>query len=109
MVTTTFDRNSELTIDLPEATGDASSKPKEILEIAIDAQGQFFINQVKVVSQAPETVFRAVSKVLNGRKDIPVIIQADAQTPHHSVVTAMDTVGKLGLRKLSIATSIPAK
>jgi biopolymer transport protein ExbD len=109
MVTTTFDRNSELAIDLPEATGDASNKPKEILEITIDEQGQFFINQVKVVSQAPETVFRAVSKVLNGRKDIPVIIQADAQTPHHSVVTAMDTVGKLGLRKLSIATSIPAK
>jgi len=47
--------------------------------------------------------------VLDGRKDIPVLIQADAKTPHHAVVTAMDTVGKLGLTRLSIATSIPTE
>ena len=109
MVTTTFDRNSELSIDLPNASGEPSSAQEDALDITIDAQGQFFINQVKVVSSAPETVFLAIRKVLNGRKDIPVIIQADAKTPHHSVVTAMDTVGKLGLTRLSIATSIPTK
>jgi biopolymer transport protein ExbD len=109
MVTTTFDRNSELTIDLPEATGESSPDQNDILEIVIDVQGQFFINQVKVVSTSPKTLFLAVSKVLNGRKDIPVVIKADAKTPHHSVVTAMDTVGKLGLSRLSIATSIPTK
>ena len=109
MVTTTFDRTSELSIDLPDASGKPSPGQKDTLKIAIDVQGQFFINQVKVVGSAPETLLLAVRKVLNGRKDIPVIIQADADTPHHSVVTAMDTVGKLGLTRLSIATSIPTK
>ncbi len=109
MVTTTFDRTSELSIDLPDASGKPSPRQKDTLKIAIDVQGQFFINQVKVVGSAPETLLLAVRKVLNGRKDIPVIIQADADTPHHSVVTAMDTVGKLGLTRLSIATSIPTK
>ncbi|RUM95007.1 MAG: biopolymer transporter ExbD [Thiothrix sp.] len=109
MVTTTFDQNSELKIDLPSASGDPGSAQEDTLEITIDGQGQFFINKVKIVSSAPETVFLAIQKVLNGRKDIPVIIQADAQTPHHSVVTAMDTVGKLGITRLSIATSIPTK
>jgi len=107
MVTTTFDRNSELSIDLPNASGEPSSAQEDTLDITIDAQGQFFINQVKVVSSAPETVFLAIRKVLDGRKDIPVVIQADAKTPHHFVVTAMDSIGKLGLTRLSIATSIP--
>jgi len=109
MVTTTFDRSSELAIDLPSASGDPSAAKEDTLEIAIDVQGQFFINQVKVVSSAPETFFLALRKVLDGRKDVPVLIQADAETPHHAVVTAMDTVGKLGLTRLSIATSIPTE
>ncbi len=109
MVTTTFDKSSELSIDLPSASGEASKAQKDTLNITIDAQGQFFINQVKVISSAPDTVFRAIRKVLDGRKDVPVVIQADAKTPHHAVVTAMDTVGKLGLTRLSIATSIPTQ
>ena len=109
MVTTTFDKSSELSIDLPSASGEASKAQKDTLNITIDAQGQFFINQVKVISSAPDTVSRAIRKVLDGRKDVPVVIQADAKTPHHAVVTAMDTVGKLGLTRLSIATSIPTQ
>jgi len=109
MVTTTFDKSSELSIDLPSASGETSKAQEDTLNITIDAQGQFFINQVKVISSAPDTVFRAIRKVLDGRKDVPVVIQADAKTPHHAVVTAMDTVGKLGLTRLSIATSIPTK
>lgn len=109
MVTTTFDKSSELSIDLPSASGEANKGQEDTLSITIDAQGQFFINQVKVISSAPDTVFRAIRKVLDGRNDVPVVIQADAKTPHHAVVTAMDTVGKLGLTRLSIATSIPTK
>ena len=109
MVTTTFDKSSELSIDLPSASGETSKAQEDTLSITIDAQGQFFINQVKVISSAPDTVFRAIRKVLDGRRDVPVVIQADAKTPHHAVVTAMDTVGKLGLTRLSIATSIPTK
>jgi len=60
MVTTTFDRSSELTIDLPSASGDPSAVKEDTLEITIDVQGQFFINQVKVVSSAPETFFLAL-------------------------------------------------
>ena len=107
MVTTTFDRSSELRIDLPEATTKASAAKQDQIEIAIDAQGQYFINQVKVVSTRPKTLYFALQKVLGNRKNIPVTIKADGKTPHQSVVTAMDVAGRLGLNRLSIATSIP--
>ena len=105
MVTTTFDRSSELKIDLPEAKSDASPSQDISLEVAIDAQGNFFINRVKVISTQPKALFLAISKAAGNDKTIPVVIKADANTPHQAVVTAMDTVGRLGLRRMSIATS----
>ena len=107
MATTTFDRSSELRIDLPEATTKAPPAKQNRIEIAIDAQGQYFINQVKVVSTRPKTLYFALQKVLGKRKHVPVTIKADGQAPHQSVVTAMDVAGRLGLNRLSIATSIP--
>ena len=37
-------------------------------------------------------------------RNIPVILRADAETPHHFVVTAMDITAQLGFSRLSIAT-----
>lgn len=105
MVTTTFDRNSELKIDLPESKSDATPQQEKSLEVAIDAQGNFFVNRVKVISKQPKALYLAISKVAGNNKSIPVVIKADANTPHQAVVTAMDTVGRLGLRRMSIATS----
>jgi biopolymer transport protein ExbD len=106
MVTTTFNRTSELRIDLPEASASESKSEQKKLEIAIDAQGQFYINQVKVVGTNRKTLSLAIRKMLDGEKNLPVIIKADAMTPHQSVITVMDVAGRMGLNRLSIATSI---
>jgi biopolymer transport protein ExbD len=34
-----------------------------------------------------------------------VLLRADARTPHQSVVTALDALGQLGFRRISIATA----
>ena len=103
MVTTTFDRTSELRIELPDATA-TENTAKDTLEIAIDAKGQFFVNQVRVISTSPKALYLAISKVVADRKDMPVVLKADGKTPHQFVVTAMDTIGRLGMTRLSIAT-----
>lgn len=105
MVTTTFDRSSELKIDLPEASEETPQEKGKILEIAIDADGQYYVNQVRVISNKPQALYLALRKFVGDDKTIPVIIKADARTPHQAVVTAMDTVGRIGLRRMSIATS----
>jgi biopolymer transport protein ExbD len=38
------------------------------------------------------------------RRDVPLILRADRQTPHHFVVTAMDVAAQIGFLNLSIAT-----
>jgi biopolymer transport protein ExbD len=46
----------------------------------------------------------AIAKVAGEARDIPVTIRADARSTHQSVVTAMDVLGRLGFRAISIAT-----
>lgn len=104
MVSTTFDREARLKIELPEATSEVTEAPAEVLEIAINAAGDYFIDEQKLVNRKPETLKKAIQQTLGQRRDLPVIIRADGRTPHQSVVTVMDTASQLGLLELSLAT-----
>ncbi len=105
MVTTTFEHQSRIKIDLPEATAAPTSVDDESLEIIIDVQGRYFIGDQQVVNTTPETLKSAISKAI-GDRDVPtVIIRADANTPHQAVITALDVTSQLGLTRISLATS----
>ncbi|MDX5332769.1 MAG: biopolymer transporter ExbD [Gammaproteobacteria bacterium] len=105
MVTTTFDRASELKINLPQAAQAPEEQQVDKLELVIDASGTYFLNGNELVNTKPETVRTALEKAAAGKTDLPVIIRADANTPHQSVVTAMDAAQRAGLTRLSIATT----
>ena len=107
MVSTTFQKESEIKIELPEASADAVEEKKDVLELVIDAEGRYFIEQQQVVNTELETLQKAISKFLGDRTGIPVVIRADRRTPYESVVRAMDAVSRLGLVQMSLATSQP--
>jgi len=105
MVSTTFDRESEIDVTLPEATQNAPQQQDEIIEITISSDGVFYINGKRVINKQMSTLKQALLKVANGREDPPIIISADAQTAHQSVVTVMDAARQLGFVHLSFATA----
>jgi len=105
MVSTTFQKESELSVQLPKASQDPVARPSDALEIVINAAGQFFINDQELVNSDLRSLQAALSKLAAGRRDIPLTIRADAQTPHQAFVVAMDAAAQLGMLKLSIATS----
>jgi biopolymer transport protein ExbD len=102
--TTTFNREAEISIELPVAEADPALTQEQTLEIIIDAQGQFYINQQLVVNTEIETLKRAIRKAAEGLNDPPVIISADAKTPHQAVVTAMSAAQQVGFVHLTFAT-----
>ena len=105
MVSTTFERQAALRIDLPEASAEA--EPKETprrLELVIDPEGRIYLNDSQLVDSTPMTIRAALEQVAGDDRELPVVIRADAQTPHHYVVTVMDVSGQLGFTRLSIAT-----
>jgi len=105
MVSTTFEHQSRIKIDLPEASAAPTSQEDEKLEILIDAQGRYFIGDQQVVNTTAKTLKSAISKAVGEREGLAVIIRADAETPHQAVITALDVTSQLGLTHISLATS----
>jgi biopolymer transport protein ExbD len=108
MVSTTFERQAALKIDLPEASAEAQPQdtPRR-LELVIDPEGRIYLNDSQLVDSSPATIRAALEQLSGEDRDLPVVIRADAQTPHHYVVTVMDVSGQLGFTRLSIATQRP--
>jgi biopolymer transport protein ExbD len=105
MVSTTFDRHANLKVELPEASATISQQQQEPVVISIDSEGNYFINDRQLVNTTLETLKIALRKtVAEKEKDVPLVLRADAKTPHQSVVRAMDAAAQLGLTRLSIAT-----
>ena len=107
MVTTTFNQQAELRVDLPEASSEEQALEVIPIEITIDPSGTYFVNGQNLAKNNAKALLQSLQKIVAGDKDKSVIIRADANTPHQAVVTAMDTVAKVGVSKLSIATSKP--
>ena len=106
MVTTTFDRNAEIKVDLPTADNSAQSQKNEKIELVIDNQGRYYIDGREVLNTKPETLFQALKHVLDERSDVPpLVISADASSDYQSFVTAMDIASRLRLKNISMATS----
>jgi len=104
MVTTTFDRHAKLKVSLPESSVKSTQQQNEPLVLSIDAKGNYFINDRQVVNKSLDTLKQAIQKTIGDRKDVAMVLRADANTPHQAVVRAMDAASQLGLTKLSIAT-----
>jgi len=107
MVTTTFDRDAKIKINLPTTSNAVTTPSKnETLEILIDNKGMYFIDGREILNNKPETLFRAMNQILDQRgKNPPLVISADANANYQSVVTAMDIAGRLGLTNFSMATT----
>lgn len=113
MVTTTFKDEVGIKIQLPE-TQSGSTVEKRALNLVIDAGGLFYINDRQAPIKDPDTLRddlrRAIDEareVSDGRApgELPLVLMADAQTPHQAVMTALDVASQLGLKRFSFAAS----
>ena len=105
MVSTTFERQALMKVELPEASvvEDRVEIP-DGLELVIDGEGRMYLNDQRLIDSEPRTIRAAMQQEAGDSRDLPLILRADRQTPHHYVVTAMDVAAQLGFRNLSIAT-----
>ncbi len=109
MVSTTFDRHARLKVNLPEASAKVEQTQSHAIVLSIDAKGKYYINDRQLVNTSLDTLKQALHKIIGNKsaaemKNQLVILRADGQTTHQSVVRAMDAVSQLGITRLSIAT-----
>jgi biopolymer transport protein ExbD len=104
MVTTTYQRISELQITLPEADADATKqRPKEV-NIGVDRDGRYVIDRNVFAFTTPAALADALKRAAGDAKDPVLIIIADGQATHQSVVRVMEAARLAGLVHITFAT-----
>lgn len=106
VVTTTFTRETQLKVELPEAASGTPPEQTELkqLEVLIAADGSYSLNAKALLKSDLDSLIAALQKESDGDNSLPLTISADAKTPHQAVITAMDAAGKLGFAHLRITT-----
>lgn len=101
MVSTTFDKQTQVKIDLPSASTSPSQQDEvEKIEISIDIKGRFYVNEKELIQHDAATLKRTMEKLANGRLEIPVVVAGDRNAPLQSMMTVMDVAGQLGMNHL---------
>ena len=105
MVSTSFVKQSQITINLPEVDSAAivEETPQQI-DIMITETGTYLVNGRELINNRPETIRNALQRMSGGDNSLPLTISADANAKHQHVVTAMDVAGRLGFVQINIAT-----
>jgi biopolymer transport protein ExbD len=108
MVSTTFMRETEIALKLPEASAAAHTvTSSEMLEITVTENGSYVVNGRALVNSERRTLRAGIERLIGERRDLPVQVRADAKATHQSVITALDVVGQLGFDEIGIATVTP--
>jgi biopolymer transport protein ExbD len=105
MVSTSFVREAEINIRLPEANAQpVDESDPEVLEIGITATGSYLLNGRELVNSDRRRLRAAIERVMGERRDIDVIIRADAESALQATATAMSVAGELGFTSINLAT-----
>ena len=107
MVTTTFSRETRLLVNLPEANAKLAETLPSQIEILVTREGNYLINGRALVNNRIDTLMRGLELESKGDSTLPILLIADAEATHQSVITAMDGIGQSGFRRISIATQRP--
>ncbi|HZQ61941.1 MAG TPA: biopolymer transporter ExbD [Casimicrobiaceae bacterium] len=109
MVTTTYQRVQELQITLPEADADqVKQRPKEI-NVGVDAQGRYSIDKAVFTFTDVATLADQLRRAAGDSKEPVVIINADANATHQSVIHVMEAARAAGLVHITFATQSASK
>ena len=104
VVSATFSRTSELQINLPTAEANATQEKPLTIEVGVDASGKYTVNNKGLAESSVAAISEALQSAANGGKEPTVIINADANTTHQSVVNVMEASRVAGYTHITFAT-----
>ncbi len=104
MVSTSFTRENQLQINLPEASAEEVSSVTQGLTLTIQENGTYALNGRVLSSNSIDIIKEALLEESRGEVDQSLLLVADANATHQSVVRAMDAAGQLGFVNLRIST-----
>ena len=104
MVTTTYSKFAELQITLPTADAEqAPQRPAEI-DVAVTQDGRYTIDGRQVAARDAAGLAEALRTSAATRKDPVIVINADAQATHQSVINVMEAARAAQIAQITFST-----
>jgi biopolymer transport protein ExbD len=108
MVTTTYSRFAELQINLPTANADKAPQRSDQIDIGIDAKGTYSINRAVVGAASRDVLVAELKRAASGMKEPVIVINADADASHQSVIRVMEAAQAAGYGRITFTIQAPA-
>lgn len=101
MLSTTFIIKPGIDVSLPKSSADDIKKYKEEITVTISDKGEIYIEKKKVALDDLDSIFISAAAASG---EAMVIINADEDVTHGTVVKIMDRAKKAGIARLAVAT-----
>ena len=104
MITTTYNKYTELQINLPSAQAERQPERPNEITVLVNAQGQYVVNKSAVPFRTVEQLADELRRAGAGQKEPVVVITADAAATHQSVIRVMEASRLAGLSQITFTT-----
>ncbi|MFZ5557309.1 MAG: ExbD/TolR family protein [Pseudomonadota bacterium] len=104
MVTTTYNRFSELQINLPEAGSEKAPERPNDIEVGVDPTGRYLIDGKPAAGGDISELSLALRRAAGDRQDPVIVISADAKASHQSVISVMEAARVAGYNRITFTT-----
>ncbi|MGC3871974.1 ExbD/TolR family protein [Halomonas sp. GXIMD04776] len=105
MVSTTFESPRALELTLPSSASATAQDASPVI-LSITQAGEYRLGEQTLDSA--QALHDALMSQADSAREQGLVIEADAQTTHETVVAALDEAAALGIQRVRIATRRPA-
>ena len=107
MLSTTYSKFTEMQLNLPVADAAApQDRPNEVM-VSINNEGQFSVNRNILPTRDVQGISQALAQATQSLDNPMIIISADAQANHQSVMMVMEAARRNGLFQITFAAQAP--
>jgi biopolymer transport protein ExbD len=109
MITSTYSKFAELQINLPTADAQKQLERPNEINITVNVAGQYTINRRPLAFHDVAGLADEMRRAAGELKDPVVVISADSNATHQSVINIMEAARLAGYGHISFATQTQAK
>ena len=103
MLTTTYSKFAELQIQLPTAEAEKQLERPNEINVVVSASGQYMVSRRPVVFKDVPSLAQELRRDGAAMKDPVIVINADNNASHQSVIRVMDAARQAGYGQVAFA------
>ena len=103
VITPILENSNRIEINLPKATVEQVESSSQAVEVAIERDGGVFVNGLPILNSNPMILKKELESLSGGDMSLPVVLYADGEVSHQSVVNIMSIIKNIGFEGLQLA------